>query len=77
MKVVFFLTLLVSVTLAANIREFMDVDEADEQAPGPAEPMIKTGKFFLCLLKYQQRTHSLIVNHYSLDLVAQSRWCSS
>ena len=47
MKVVFLLTLLVSVTLAANIRQFMDVDEADEQAPGPVEPMIKTGKFFM------------------------------
>lgn len=47
-KIIFLLTLLVSITLAANIRGFMD--EADEQAPGPVEPVVKTGKLF-CALK--------------------------
>ena len=61
MKVVFLLMLLVSVTLATNIHGFMD--EADEQAPRPVEPLIKTRKLF-------KMAHSLIVNHYRLDFVA-------
>ena len=44
MKVVFLVTLLVSVTLAVNIRGFMN--EANEQAPEPVEPVIKTGKLY-------------------------------
>ena len=48
MKVIFLLTLLVSVTLVANTHGF--TNEANEQDSGPAEPAIKTGKLF-CALK--------------------------